>query len=117
MAYPKRVWVKLNRPEGEVNLRDKAGNDIGDIPEGTELTVTGIDSQGRYIVEAFIASGVTQETNPNTQVLAWHWPTEYHHITQDWGNDPQYYGQFGLPGHEGLDIRAYTNSKLYAVWD
>lgn len=118
MAYPKRVWVKLNRPEGEVNLRDKQGRDIGDIPEGMELTVTGIDAQGRYSVEAFIASGVTQETDPNAStILNWHWPTQYRFVTQAWGNDPAFYKPYGLPGHEGVDIRAYHGTEVYAVWD
>lgn len=118
MPYPKKVWVKLNRPEGEVNLRDKAGRDIGDIPEGTELTVTGIDAQGRYIVEGYIASSVVQDTDPNVPpVLDWAWPTQYRFVTQAWGNDPDFYRPYGLPGHEGIDIRAYSGSQLYAVWD
>lgn len=118
MPYPKRVWVRLDRPEGEVNLRDKVGRDIGDIPEGIELTVTGIDAQGRYIVEAYIASSVCQDTDPNAPaVLNWAWPTEYKVVTQNWGARPEYYQQFGLPGHDGKDIRAYIGSKLFAVWD
>lgn len=118
MPYPKKVWVKLNRPEGEVNLRDKQGRDIGDIPEGTELTVTDIDAQGRYIVEGYIASSVVQDTDPNAPpVLDWAWPTQYHFVTQAWGNDPDFYRPYGLPGHEGIDIRAYSGSQLYAVWD
>ncbi|MFQ5420397.1 MAG: peptidoglycan DD-metalloendopeptidase family protein, partial [Anaerolineae bacterium] len=43
------------------------------------------------------------------------WPTEYRSINQYFGANPQNYQQFGLPGHEGLDIMAPTGSKIYAV--
>jgi hypothetical protein len=43
------------------------------------------------------------------------WPTEYRKITQRFGINPQYYAQFGLPGHEGLDIRAPNGSKVFSV--
>lgn len=43
------------------------------------------------------------------------WPTEYRTITQVFGANPQNYAQFGLPGHEGVDIRAPNGSKVYCV--
>lgn len=43
------------------------------------------------------------------------WPTEYRHITQHFGANPQNYAQFGLPGHEGVDIRAPAGSKIFCV--
>jgi hypothetical protein len=43
------------------------------------------------------------------------WPTEYIYITQRFGVNPQNYAQFGLPGHEGVDIRAPHGSKIYSV--
>ncbi len=43
------------------------------------------------------------------------WPTEYRQITQHFGANPQNYAQFGLPGHEGVDIRAPHGSKVYCV--
>lgn len=57
-------------------------------------------------------------------VQTWMWPTENegHDVTQTFGNDPEYYGQFGLPGHEGIDFRTRsaqhpsgTGSDIYAV--
>lgn len=44
------------------------------------------------------------------------WPTQYRHVTQRFGNNPAYYAKFGLPGHEGIDIRAPHGSNVYAVW-
>ena len=37
-----------------------------------------------------------------------YWPTDYGTLTQEFGARPEYYGRFGLPGHEGLDFRANT---------
>lgn len=43
------------------------------------------------------------------------WPTEFRNINQYFGANPQNYAQFGLPGHEGLDIMAPTGSRIFAV--
>jgi murein DD-endopeptidase MepM/ murein hydrolase activator NlpD len=41
------------------------------------------------------------------------WPTDYPVVTQPFGANPQIYRRFGMPGHEGLDIRALTNTNVY----
>lgn len=46
-----------------------------------------------------------------------HWPTTYDLVTQRWGNNPEYYQQFGLPGHEGVDIRGLFGSPVMSVAD
>ena len=43
------------------------------------------------------------------------WPTEFRQINQYFAANPQNYQQFGLPGHEGIDIRAPTGSKIFSV--
>lgn len=43
------------------------------------------------------------------------WPTDYRVVTQAFGARPEYYGRFGLPGHEGIDLRAPVGSGIYAV--
>jgi hypothetical protein len=43
------------------------------------------------------------------------WPTEFRSINQYFGANPQNYAQFGLPGHEGLDIMAPDGSKVFCV--
>ena len=42
------------------------------------------------------------------------WPTDYVTISQAFGANPEIYGKFGLPGHEGLDFRAPMNANVYA---
>ncbi len=44
------------------------------------------------------------------------WPTESKVLTQAFGINPQWYESFGLPGHEGLDMRAPDSSPIRAVW-
>ncbi|MBK8984844.1 MAG: M23 family metallopeptidase [Chloroflexi bacterium] len=43
------------------------------------------------------------------------WPTEFRSINQYFAANPQNYAQFGLPGHEGIDIMAPSGSKVFAV--
>ncbi|MDX1616169.1 MAG: peptidoglycan DD-metalloendopeptidase family protein [Candidatus Promineifilaceae bacterium] len=43
------------------------------------------------------------------------WPTEHRHITQHFGANRRNYAQFGLPGHDGIDIRAPHGSKVFCV--
>jgi hypothetical protein len=43
------------------------------------------------------------------------WPTEDRAITQHFGVNPIYYAQFGLPGHEGIDIKAAVGGKIFCV--
>ena len=45
------------------------------------------------------------------------WPTDYPKITQAFGENPDIYRRFGLPGHEGLDIRAPMGANVYACAD
>ena len=45
------------------------------------------------------------------------WPTDYPLVTQRFGANPQIYSRWGLPGHEGLDIRALNNTNVYCCAD
>jgi murein DD-endopeptidase MepM/ murein hydrolase activator NlpD len=45
------------------------------------------------------------------------WPTDYSIITQKYAANPQIYSRFGMPGHEGVDIRALTNTNIYCCAD
>ena len=45
------------------------------------------------------------------------WPTDYNVVTQPFGVNEVIYRRFGLPGHEGIDIRAPMNANIYACAD
>ncbi len=49
--------------------------------------------------------------------FALRWPTDYPVVTQRFGANPRIYARYGMPGHEGLDIRALTNTNVYACAD
>lgn len=44
-----------------------------------------------------------------------HWPTTHKIITQQFGVNPEFYRPFGLPAHEGIDLRSPFGSPYYAV--
>ena len=45
------------------------------------------------------------------------WPTDLKIITQDFGERPFYYKEYGLPAHEGIDINAPTGTNIYACYE
>ena len=45
------------------------------------------------------------------------WPVDNHTVNQYFGENPDFYAPFGLPGHEGLDLFAPTNANVYAAAD
>lgn len=47
------------------------------------------------------------------------WPSTYEPkvVTQAFGENPDVYGQWNLPGHEGIDMRAPYGQEIVAVWD
>ena len=45
------------------------------------------------------------------------WPTQYGSITQRFGDNPEAYRKFGLPGHEGIDLEAPEGTEIYAASD
>jgi murein DD-endopeptidase MepM/ murein hydrolase activator NlpD len=45
------------------------------------------------------------------------WPTKYPVITQKFAANPQIYRRFGMPGHEGLDIRALPYTDITCAAD
>lgn len=54
---------------------------------------------------------------PLDQPFRLYWPTDYRVITQAFGANPEIYSKWGLPGHEGVDLRAPMNSNVYAGAD
>lgn len=45
------------------------------------------------------------------------WPVDSRRITQRFGENPDVYAKFNLPGHEGVDFSASVGSNVYACAD
>ncbi len=45
------------------------------------------------------------------------WPVDSRRVNQFFGENPDSYKPFGLPGHEGLDLFAITGANVYAAAD
>lgn len=72
-----------------------------------------------------LATKPLPELPPEQRPLTLVWPSEYRVYTQRFGARPEYYGKFNMhdlvwphgDGHEGVDIRAPSGSKIYACAD
>jgi murein DD-endopeptidase MepM/ murein hydrolase activator NlpD len=58
-----------------------------------------------------------EPVSPEQKALQLVWPTDYKVFTQKFGQRPEYYSKFGLPGHEGVDIRCPTGTNVYSCAD
>ena len=54
------------------------------------------------------------DTPLQTEFLYDVWPTTVKRITQEFGENPENYERFGLPGHEGIDIASPHGSPYFA---
>lgn len=62
------------------------------------------------------AGGTRAATDPQPSEFRFEaWPSEFRAVTQKFGVNSQDYAKFGLPGHEGIDIRAPSGSKIFCV--
>ena len=77
--------------------------ELGDrLRSGTELVAAAAASKPQPVTDAGLTLG---------------WPTDYPTIVQAFGANPELYRRSGLPGHDGVDIKAPVNSSVYACAD
>lgn len=55
-------------------------------------------------------------TETDRTMLIQYWPTQYTVITNRFGADPAYYKQYGLPGHEGIDLRVQSRAAVSPIY-
>ncbi|MEK6573623.1 MAG: M23 family metallopeptidase [Chloroflexota bacterium] len=111
---PNQVITVANAPDGY-------GRDIvqwfKDNYPNIRLDVINVNSSNdlKNALAARIANNAqfAQDSAPFTL----RWPTDYPKITQPFGVNADIYRRFGLPGHEGLDIRAPMGANVYAAAD
>lgn len=139
VQYPRRYWVVPGRTplerrkeiyllaaEKQVTVGpsfDDAG--IGNLLDKTAVLFDTLYSRDQEFLDWYEKhySGTKVEFRRNAlepvgpEPFYLLWPTNEKRLTQLFGNDPDYYGQFGLPGHEGLDMAAAYGSPIRACYD
>ena len=90
---------------------------VGTAQELEAKLTARVQAKQRYGAVPVVTAPTTGGTTAPSGKFELVWPSEFMVITQGFGANPQHYGQFGLPGHEGLDIRATENSKIFAGAD
>ncbi len=96
-AWPEEiaVWFQRNYPNVTLDL----------------LNVHSPEALGELLAERMANEDRFGRSREDLQLV---WPTNYDVITQEYGANPQIYRRYGLPGHEGVDMRALMNTPIYA---
>jgi murein DD-endopeptidase MepM/ murein hydrolase activator NlpD len=114
-AYPLQGdivdWFQQHFPQAELDLIEVAK------PEGLRILLAErVENEDRFGATSSRAQIFEVDWFADAPIqLAW--PTDYPVVTQPFGVNPDIYAYWGLPGHEGLDIRAPMGSKIYACAD
>ncbi|MDT8304766.1 MAG: NBR1-Ig-like domain-containing protein [Anaerolineae bacterium] len=113
LAFPANIEAASSRMAEYLRQQGGATRPTYPSPAITATTVT--SESGAATTATGIGPGAPAGTPPASGEFRFtHWPTEFRFITQVYNNDPNYYGQWGLTGHEGLDIQARLNSRIFA---
>lgn len=108
---PIEAWFQSHYPQAELDLIEAA--DPAALRATLDARIQQGDPLGGYRSRAQIAQRDWFAAAP----IQLHWPAETGHITQAFGVHPEMYAALGLPGHEGVDIRAPLNSRVGACAD
>ncbi len=125
LPEPRRVELYTQAAKENITTGpsyDDAG--LGDLADKTAVLWDIPESERQPFLDWFAEHypGTAVEFQPENpqppgEFTAVSWPVEALAINQWFGENPQNYEQFGLPGHEGLDLRAPTGSPIFAVAD
>ncbi len=101
------AWLKAQAPEARLDVLEvTAPNELHPLLQSR------ISSGMRLGLEP--GEGGTPGIAPPFHLL---WPTDHPLIVQGFGQNPEIYRRWGLPGHEGVDIQAPLNAAVYACAD
>jgi hypothetical protein len=114
-GYPEEgdilLWMKTRYPQTTIDALL-----VEDSTELKNVLDQRVDTNSRFGGETKTGSHDLLPKYPPDRLYLF-WPTDYATISQRFGANPEIYGKWGLPGHEGVDIRAPMNSKVYACAD
>lgn len=105
-------WLQLHHPKVLLDVIEV------DSPEKlTEVLESRVSSDKPYSSLMGAKSGEDVRSRIPKDRLYLFWPTDYPTILQPFGANPELYAPYGLPGHEGVDIRAPYRTNVYACAD
>lgn len=115
-----RLWIEVS---GDGLASDRVYNmhtNHPDEPGPNGETWNSIGHHSFYVLfqrtRATVAPVEPEPTEPPAQAFRFEaWPTEHRNVTQWFGNDPEGYADYGLPGHEGIDLIAPEGSRIFCV--
>lgn len=121
---PDQVITLVNFPGAYSSYGDDVLDWFRANAPGIELDVINVNSPTRLrdLLDQRIRSGLRFGVSPEPvegepEPFRLRWPTDYPVVTQPFGVNPDIYRRWGMPGHEGIDIRAPMNSNVYACAD
>jgi murein DD-endopeptidase MepM/ murein hydrolase activator NlpD len=69
--------------------------------------------------EPIVEPPIDPPVEPDDDFHDLYWPTAWlpPYVTQRYGINGRYYSQFGLPGHEGIDMRAPDGYDIFSIFE
>ncbi len=111
-GYPEKgdivSWLETEFPEVKVDpIVVESPADLGSVLQAR------IDRDKRF-GDSFEEDSISANLQYPQDRLYLFWPTDYPTVLQHFGVNAEIYSQYGLPGHEGIDIRAPHQTNVYA---
>ncbi len=122
--YPDQVITVIDSPSAHASLGyivDWLEHEAPEVP--LDIISADTPEEARALLNQRVARDtrfgdeVLDEAEGPDEPFRLIWPTDYPVIMQPFGANPEIYRRWGLPGHEGIDIRAPLNSLVYAAAD
>ncbi len=110
-------WLKAKNPEANIdNIPVQSQDELAQIMHARVLANQRYGEKTVELNEVSSKSGAEddeKEAIPEAKFRL-QWPTEYPIVVQAFGDNPEMYVRWGMPGHEGVDLRAVPGSKVCA---
>ena len=108
-------WLQKNYPDVVVdNIPIQSQDELAQIMHARVLANQRYGEKTIELNESSDDSDVVvKEVSPEDKFRL-QWPTEYPIVVQPFGENAEMYVRWGQPGHEGVDIRAISGSRIFA---
>jgi len=109
-------WLRAKNPEAVVdNIPVQSQDELAQITHARVLANQRYGEKTLNLPEEQNDSEPEPKETVIEEKFRLQWPTEYPIVVQAFGENPEMYVRWGIPGHEGVDLRAVSGSKIYAA--